>query len=322
MHHQPINLPPLPYSTHPPPFPRRYEPFTEPEVLPRVSSADYDPANMPKKAYLDVTLAAGDFLYLPRGWIHQAVTTVADSHSLHVTVSVMQSWSWADLVEHVLPEAMKNASNLSSSSDLREGLPLDYLDYMGVMNDNDYLITEEKKSKKDKKVIRDRREFKRELKTKLDRIVKEAMKLADFGCDEMGKRFLSERVPPAFSEEEAALTNDGENGEICAETMVRIARGGIARLVSEEDKCVVYHCADNERDHRSELSPLEFEMDDAPAIELLLKTMAPMWVKVSDLPHPPADDIDDKIEVVKSLYEEGIVAVMQPEWIKDRVGAK
>jgi lysine-specific demethylase/histidyl-hydroxylase NO66 len=154
-------------------------------------------------------------------------------------------------------------------------------------------------------------------------VCKEALKLADFGADEMMKRFMSERLPPAFDEEEKTLTNDNPgNGEVCAETLVRIAREGIARIVLEDGKCVLYHCADNNRDHLTEISPMEFEADDAPAIELLLRTAAPHWVKVADLPHPPADDVDDKIEIVKALYEEGIVGIMQPGWISDRVGGK
>lgn len=39
-------------------------------------------------------LHAGDFLYLPRGAIHQAVTT--DEHSLHLTLSTYQLHSWVD----------------------------------------------------------------------------------------------------------------------------------------------------------------------------------------------------------------------------------
>jgi ribosomal protein L16 Arg81 hydroxylase len=35
---------------------------------------------------LDVTLRAGDTMYLPRGWLHQALTTGSDS--LHITVGV------------------------------------------------------------------------------------------------------------------------------------------------------------------------------------------------------------------------------------------
>jgi bifunctional lysine-specific demethylase and histidyl-hydroxylase NO66 len=40
----------------------------------------------PGEPVLDVTARAGDTLYLPRGWLHQALTT--DSDSLHITVGV------------------------------------------------------------------------------------------------------------------------------------------------------------------------------------------------------------------------------------------
>ena len=96
-------------------------------------------------------------------------------------------------------------------------------------------------------------------------------------------------------------------------------RTGIARVVMEDEKCVVYHCNDNQRDHASEIAPMEFEVDDGPAIEQLFKTVSPMWVRVTDLPHPPAEDIDDKIGIVQSLFDEGIIAVMQPTWIQDKM---
>lgn len=41
----------------------------------------------------DLTLAAGDVLYLPRGWMHEALTSDADS--LHITVGV-NVYSWID----------------------------------------------------------------------------------------------------------------------------------------------------------------------------------------------------------------------------------
>ncbi|MGH3072964.1 MAG: JmjC domain-containing protein, partial [Gaiellaceae bacterium] len=40
----------------------------------------------PGEPVLDVTLQAGDTLYLPRGWLHQALTSRTDS--LHITVGV------------------------------------------------------------------------------------------------------------------------------------------------------------------------------------------------------------------------------------------
>lgn len=45
-------------------------------------------------------------------------------------------------------------------------------------------------------------------------------------------------------------------------------------------------------------SPLQFELDDAPALEMLL-TAYPRPVAVSDLPHPPTEDLEDKVIVLK-----------------------
>ena len=42
---------------------------------------------------LDVTIAAGDTLYLPRGWLHQALTSETDS--LHLTIGV-NVYTWLD----------------------------------------------------------------------------------------------------------------------------------------------------------------------------------------------------------------------------------
>jgi bifunctional lysine-specific demethylase and histidyl-hydroxylase NO66 len=108
-------------------------------------------------------------------------------------------------------------------------------------------------------------------------VVDSALRLADWGADEMGKQFLWDRLPPAYSEEEKADTSDGQPGApIFPETMVRISRDGIARVVVEGDKAVVYHCGDNDRKyHSNPLSPLDFELDDAPTIECLFKTVAP-----------------------------------------------
>lgn len=57
----------------------------------------------------EVSLEAGSFLYFPRGTIHEAHTD-ADSHSLHLTVSVYQHTAYADLLEKILPEALKKAA--------------------------------------------------------------------------------------------------------------------------------------------------------------------------------------------------------------------
>lgn len=52
---------------------------------------------------------------------------------------------------------------------------------------------------------------------------------------------------------------------------------------------------------------MEFELDDAlPALETLLKTVEQRWVVVKDLVY---EDIEDKMEIAKALYEEGVLAM-------------
>ena len=129
----------------------------------------------------------------------------------------------------------------------------------------------------------------------------------------MGKRFQSERQPPALTSNEIAGTNLSENDTneaVLPSTLCRLVRPGIARLVLEDGKAVVYHCADNSRVfHENPLSPLEYEIDDGPALEQLLTTYEPSWISVNDLIH---DTIEDKIAIAKSLFDEGILALQNP----------
>jgi hypothetical protein len=60
-----------------------YEPALE---LPLKNQRYRTALGEPGEPVLDVTARAGDTLYLPRGWLHQALTS--DSDSLHVTVGV------------------------------------------------------------------------------------------------------------------------------------------------------------------------------------------------------------------------------------------
>jgi lysine-specific demethylase/histidyl-hydroxylase NO66 len=135
----------------------------------------------------------------------------------------------------------------------------------------------------------------------------------------MGKRFLSDRLPPAWTAQEKSETSVGrtEGVQILPNTKCRLARPGIARLVLEDEKAVLYHCADNSRIyHEHPLSPMEFEMDDAPALEQLLTTTEPTWVLVQDLIH---DTIEDKVAVAQALFDEGIVAIRTAEDDDDEI---
>ena len=52
---------------------------------------------------------------------------------------------------------------------------------------------------------------------------------------------------------------------------------------------------------------MEFEIDDAPALEMLLTTVEPHWIFVEDLIHSDKD----KMEIAQSLYDEGILAMFK-----------
>ena len=89
-----------------------YEPRLELPLKDQRWSAELGPVGEP---VLDLTLRAGDTLYLPRGWPHEALTS--DSDSLHVTVGVNQ-YTWIDAFKAALAE-------LEDDVDFRRSVPLD-----------------------------------------------------------------------------------------------------------------------------------------------------------------------------------------------------
>ncbi|KAL3775595.1 hypothetical protein ACHAW5_003498 [Stephanodiscus triporus] len=342
---------------------RVYAPMNKRETLPRISSRDYTEKEMEDEELLmDVILGPGDVLYLPRGWIHQAETVSrpssssskikGDRHSLHLTISAMQNWCWADFLDLLMPEALESVASSDKTTSLREGLPRNFLSYMGTMHHNyddginddvstlpeglmqaakahqardlaesypdDESIVDEEEAmiKKRAKLRRARHQrlFKEEAKKRIMRVCKQAMSMLDDACDEIGKRFLSDRLPPALLEPEKSLTKEGiSDGDSMAatrhhqdasikvwpNTLCRLVRPDIARLVVEEGKAVLYHCLDNSRVyHGTPLSPMEFEIDDAPALEQLLTTVEPHWIMVKDLIH---GDVEDKMEIAQTL---------------------
>ena len=66
-----------------------YEPALE---LP-LKHQRYSASGRPGEPVFDTTLAPGDTLYLPRGWLHEAVTS--DEDSLHLTIGV-NVYTWLD----------------------------------------------------------------------------------------------------------------------------------------------------------------------------------------------------------------------------------
>ena len=312
---------------------RVYEPL-EGREFPRVSSEDFTEADLAgHEPIMDVVLEPGDCLYMPRGWIHQACTLDDDKqeHSLHVTVSCQQRWAWADLMEILMPEALEASVAAASNGILmRQGLPPRFLNYMGAMHDNrdvpevlqqkaaaiggeDGEETAAADAVDEATTRRLQDEFRAEAKKRIMTVAKNAVDMLDAACDQMGKRFISDRLPPALTANEQAATSQAAEQQIklMPNHLCRLVRPGIARLVLENNMAVLYHCVDNSMVyHGHPVSPMEFELDDAPAIEQLLTCTEPHWVAVNDLIH---DSIEDKVGVAQALYDEGILAIRSME---------
>ncbi|XP_028137779.2 ribosomal oxygenase 1 isoform X2 [Diabrotica virgifera virgifera] len=112
------------------------------DVLARESSPNLKHHDI-GEPFMSVTLNAGDILYFPRGTIHEGRTD-PDCHSFHITVSVYQHNSFADLLEHALPEALKKASldNIRFRAEIDMDTEVRLLRYFCLR-----LVTDEKCSK-------------------------------------------------------------------------------------------------------------------------------------------------------------------------------
>jgi ribosomal protein L16 Arg81 hydroxylase len=98
-----------------------YEPVLE---LPLRSQRYAAELGGPGTTVLDVRLTPGDTLYLPRGWLHEALTS--DSDSLHLTVGV-NVITWLDALKAALDDAgddlaLRRSIDVGDADDVLEAL--------------------------------------------------------------------------------------------------------------------------------------------------------------------------------------------------------
>lgn len=279
---------------------RVYKPRNEAEVLPRVSSKNYD-QNEIGNPILEVTLEAGDMLYFPRGYIHQGVT-VDGEHSLHLTISTYQKHSWADLFEKLIPAALQVA--ISENVELRKGLPFDMFDHFGLVHSDS--VTP-RKQEINKMIL------------KLFDKIKESLPIDD-AVDQMHKNYQHAALPPVLNDLEKAVTVFGdsdvmiENGvvtnrvEISPDTRIRLLRKNILRMVTEDKIRLYYHVENSLEYHGNELLFIEIEEEFAPAIEGLIMAY-PEYVTVDSLDMP---DSADKLSLADALWSRGLIMTEYP----------
>jgi len=287
--------------------------------LPRVSSEDFDGEALKRLCpqLTEIVLEPGDVLYLPRGFIHSAVTEGSEN-SLHLTLSCHRANSWADLIEAALPNALSEA--IARDPKMRESLPRDCLHYMGVAHaldssddeenesdDDDASLTEVAAVRYDPEIPRSRSLQKKRRQRFAERcaghckdILARLLTNLDSACDDRATAFVAERLPPSSPEK-------GDPSTITATTRVHCVERRDARLVLGEAGVLLYHALDNATTHRGKpVACLEFEEEDAPCLEALLASHAARPVLVRDLPH---SSDDDRIAVAASLVAEGLLVV-------------
>lgn len=272
-----------------------YNPISEAEHLPRSSSRNFQESEI-GNPILEVILKPGDVLYFPRGMIHQA-STVTGKHSLHITLSFYQRQSYADLFEILVPMMLSKA--IQENVELRSGLPLNIWKCFGTIHS--------------KNMNKERVNVQNKIQNLLEKVFEQEK--IDDAVDEMAKRFQYDALPPIITSNEKPLTVFGvetivnRNGEykqkqkINKNSNVKLIRGNIFRLVSEDGTFRVYYYLDNSMSyHEYESNYLEVDETGKKIVEFLIKQY-PSYSTVSSLPGKEFQ----KCSIVHDLWGRGLI---------------
>eukprot|EP01127_Copromyxa_protea_P018301 TRINITY_DN5724_c0_g1_i3.p1 TRINITY_DN5724_c0_g1~~TRINITY_DN5724_c0_g1_i3.p1 ORF type:complete len:399 (-),score=83.01 TRINITY_DN5724_c0_g1_i3:4-1200(-) len=266
------------------------------EHLDRTSSPNFDQADI-GSPFLDVVLKSGDLLCLPRGCIHQAIST-DEHHSLHITVSTGWRNSLSDYLKLVIPRAIDRATK--SNLEFRQSIPQDLFSFFPP------------KTEEDKAKVKAFEEIVASAMIKVAQNIdtQEAVSAA-------AKNFLHCRLP--FPEPEL-LNKDKNIDGITLATKFRLARRDIARLVEEKETntLALYFCVNNSIHFQEKLPQyLEVDLIFQQALELVFSSY-PEFISVGELPvieYSESEDSEeveegsDNIELVKALARAGILEI-------------
>ncbi|KTF90330.1 hypothetical protein cypCar_00023191 [Cyprinus carpio] len=280
---------------------RVYNPRSEDEVLPLVSSPNFSQDEI-GQPIMDVVLEAGDLLYFPRGFIHQG-DCLPDAHSMHITVSSYQRNSWGDLLLKLMPAAPEIA--MEEDVEFRKGLPLDYLQFIGVQN------SEKEDPRRDRFIAH------------IEGLLKKLVKYApvDASVDQKARDFLHDCLPPVLSAEEKASSvygaparwGDGEALDVTVQlkgqTQIRLLGAGAARLCGDGDTVSLFYTSENSRVyHKEEPKSIEMKAEHIDAMEFLIHSY-PKFVSVASL---PCETMEAKMSLAELLFEKGLIHTAEP----------
>ncbi|KAL5235362.1 hypothetical protein ACI65C_002772 [Semiaphis heraclei] len=287
---------------------RVYKPRSKFETLPRTSSRNFHQDEI-GEPILDVILRPGDFLYMPRGYIHQADTLFTETHSLHLTFSSYQQNSMYDFLKVVINNSLINAEKNDVS--YRSGLPVGYQHFGGLCE-----------SEKSLPQTVQRQQFENKIKQLLTNL-KNHMDL-DHDIDMFSlKNYYTNSLPPSICNDELLRTvangtkmlpNGKSTGEVNLEIAeVKLIRGNCFRLVEESmldeetdqmtNELRLYYNLDNSKLLHGNECQFVVIPDEMGLFVKKLFNVYPSFIKVSDL----CDDNEQVMQLVNDLWERGLL---------------
>ena len=268
---------------------RLYEPLEEAHLLPAVSSRNFQQHEL-GRCVLDVWLKAGDFLYAPRGTVHQCVASDTED-SLHVTLSSCLKSSWGDFLALLLQKAVERAK--ASDAAFRRCLPRQYHRYMGAQHED---------GGDDER----REAFMDQTLRMIERLVTmegDAELPIDAAADEMALDYMHGRIKPYLLPAQQARSRAANAAfTLRPSTLVRTLEATSMRLTPapEEGSVRIHHIADNALAYKgAPLGSVDVDAALGRAVETLIHSY-PGWVRVGDL----AALVDDGDEEESAAEEE------------------
>lgn len=291
-----------------------YRPLNNEQFLSRFSSKNFTQDEVKDFECFEVVLKPGDLLYIPKGIIHQAVTSETE-HSLHVTISTSHLMSWCDYFEKALPMALSIAT--ANHVEFRKALPKDFKEYLGTN------IAESDDPRRDAFI---------ETCQNLTNVIHQYLPI-DQAADEMVKKFMHDRhVVDGLTILNTKKTPILDENTDILSLSIKLKTANSAHIVidnlsksendskeeeQEEDEeegdddevfSIVYATQNTRIYHEVELQHLDLDGVFLESIQTIFSNY-PSGVAVSELPNLTDDE---KVTLVQQLLQEGIVETVTP----------
>jgi len=284
---------------------------TPEQSLPRYSSGNLERDEI-GEPFKKIALEQGDFLYFPRGIIHQAFTD-QNLHSMHATISTMQRWTYRDYLAKAIPAALEII--FQDDISFRKALPIDMFDFMGAINSD---------HEDERRAL-----FEKKIKGLFSKLLQHIP--YDAAADQMAVDFLHDSLPAYIVDTPLSCTIDTLSKTAASTPSKKAKRKSLnkgntavppdpadavnlfsrVRLVSPSssrivlmDEAIYFHYNTQNTRNFHEVPPkyLDFPPEAGPALEFLFDSY-PDWIPVSSL--PGLDHNEDKLEVARVLFSAG-----------------